>query len=157
MPERPARRRAPLPRPPSRASRTVLALLCAVWTTVLAVAGASAALPGQVPGTGSATTAVPERALPAPRAVHTPAWVRVHAPARERADGYAAGDAELAPAAPPDPGEAPLSATAAVPSGGPEQAAAPGRLLERPRQERAPPGTSPGPWSARGPPPARSS
>ncbi|WP_436739741.1 hypothetical protein [Streptomyces sp. BBFR102] len=153
MAERSARRRFPAPAPP--ASRIVLALVCAVWTAVLSVAGAAAALPGQGPGTGAASVAVPERVLPAP-AVHTQAWIRVHAPARARADGYA-GAAELAPAAPPRPGEALLPALVAAPSVGPVQEIASGRLPARPDHQRAPPGTAPGPWSARGPPPARSS
>ncbi|MFD6042005.1 hypothetical protein ACFWG7_11810 [Streptomyces koyangensis] len=148
-----ARHGVPLPRPPATAFRIVLALVCAVWTAVLSVAGASAPAASHGPEAAPAPSAVPERALPAPRAVHTPAWVRAHAPARERADGYT----ELAPAAPPDPGKAQFLTLAAAPSGGPERAPAPGRLLDRPRQERAPPGAVPGPWSARGPPFARSS
>ncbi|MGW4182386.1 hypothetical protein ACWEK2_09515 [Streptomyces albidoflavus] len=157
MAEPSARHGVPLPGPPAAVSRIVLALVCAVWTAVLSVAGASAPAASHGLEAAPAPSAVPERAVPAPRAVHTPAWVRAHAPARERADGYAAGHAELAPAAPPDPGKAQLPALAVAPSGGPERALAPGRLLDRPRQERAPPGTAPGPWSARGPPFARSS
>lgn len=157
MAEPSARHGVPLPRPPATASRIVLALACAVWTAVLSVAGASAPAASHGPEAAPAPSAAPERALPAPRAVHTPAWVRAHAPARERADGYTAGDTELAPAAPPDPGTAQFLTLAAAPSGGPERAPAPGRLLDRPRQERAPPGAVPGPWPARGPPFARSS
>ncbi|NEC16368.1 hypothetical protein G3I34_29685, partial [Streptomyces sp. SID8014] len=86
MAERSARRRVPVPPSPT-ASRLVLALVCAVWTVILAVAGASVGLPGQQPAAGAAAAGF-ERALPAPPGVHTPPWVRVHAPTRERADGH---------------------------------------------------------------------